>query len=729
MTVFFCSTCGKTVPQRSLDSGTAIKDISGQVYCFKCVSSRAVNVSDSAVFRALSAKMAEGPIRGTVKRMSERLVTQMPDGRVKRFVKRVSNRLFVPRTAQYRSVAGSSPRNRLPPTTIAVVASVTKRRTEARNLALAAVACVVLAIGTIIVFLGAGKWAKSESGRSERAPAAVQAAAPSALEPTQQQAASTTTPVPLPPAGSVTTPEQTPPQKPGAAPVHATAAPATKTPLVIPPLLTEREAGPVSSKDFRADLASDRLDEARRLQQEKPADLEGYRRKLTEIVNAYPKTPAAEAAEALLARARAPEPEAVQPAKPSGPLGWLADWQVENLEKQAKARMREDFDAHRFVLETYPPAPGQALRLTHKARVATDRPFWEIAVRGAEAGTFDFQLEAAGKWTAATTVRGAEWRTFCADLTASAGQEIVLTLHHTAKGEQGCSAYWHAPAFVSQPNQAAALLSWRDSSTPRLADPKIQYESTLFGIYGALAESGADAALERIEKAKTDPVLTPLRARLEGDAACAGVLKEADDAALKGAASLVDNRPFTFVKTDGRRIAAGRGAPHAVTVVSGKTITLESKSEAAKAVLKLAYSDLAPQTRYELVKLGTPSGELADLRVGSLKLVQFSSGKHAELGKEICAHLETARKDAKMRGVADHLLAHYEFFRRDFEAQQRFEALDNLCQQKKWREAQQALSQFKTEYLNSYALDRLSGALERWSAIVEKETASPILKR
>ena len=89
MLVYFCSTCGTTVPEHSLKMGTAVKS-ADKIHCFRCITSRLAKVTDSQVMRALLAKNTEGALKRAVRRVSERLIAAAPDGKIKRVLKSVS---------------------------------------------------------------------------------------------------------------------------------------------------------------------------------------------------------------------------------------------------------------------------------------------------------------------------------------------------------------------------------------------------------------------------------------------------------------------------------------------------------------------------------------------------------------------------------------------------------------------------------------------------------------
>jgi hypothetical protein len=288
---------------------------------------------------------------------------------------------------------------------------------------------------------------------------------------------------------------------------------------------------------------------------------------------------------------------------------------------------------------------------------------------------------------------------------------------------------FHSIELVEVTGKGKALRGDDGAAAARTGDPKLEYEASLFEIYGRLADKGPAQALERLEQTKANPLLAPLRAKLDRDAECLAFAQDARDAALAGAAKLADNRAFTFTRADGREVAVGNGSQSTVKSVAGTAINVEQKTDGGTAKVKLDYAELSPQTQQELLRLGVPAPSHAELKVAILTLARFSGSPSEALAREVRAHLDAARKDAALVEKADHLAGHLEFFQRNAEAQQRFQQIEVLCRQEKWRDAKAAIEQFRADYLNSFALERFAAALDRYSARIEKETASPLLKR
>jgi hypothetical protein len=923
------------VTDQHLQAGMAVRRENNEVFCYHCVTSRAAEASDKTVYNVVLARKNYGRLRQAVKHISQRLEKQLPEGRVKRIIRRVSERLFVPQSGEYKRATGS--RSRLPASAIAAAAAAARRRAEARMLAIACVACVVLTIGTIAAYMALGRKNAAESATAAKTDAPPPVAAPSS----SSSAA---------PANAQHKPA-TPAATKSPAPAIETQAPAN---LVIPPLLTEREGGKLSTQDFKAQLAQDRLDEAKAFAKNNPADTAGFHRKLADVVKTYANTPAAQEAAKLLPRAVAatvapPAPEAVPAAKTDtqtptaapASLNWFAAWQVENLERRAKARLHNELGGQQFVLETYPPDPAEPLRLSRKLKVPAATPFLTLTLSAPPQGEYDVTLDAAGK-RASATVSGTDWRAFAVDLSEQKDREVAVTLRHATRGLEPCTAFWTAPEFVAQAPADATALKWtaipdavpaavaespaaaagwekavnlltlvqpqRDAvagawalkdgalvsdnsfyarlqlpyrpsaeydfrvrftrqdgndavalilargerafawiaggvadtvfgfetisgrpaianastiknpipldnnrvhtslvqvrnsglkafldgrliaeyptnygevsiygewalplpgtlgvgtfgsvtafqsievleaggqgqpfvpetplANPAAGDPKIAYEALLFDCYSVLAARGAKDATARVAQIKASPLLAPVSAKLDMDAECLGSAGGLREAIAAGAAKLLDKRAFTFIRADGRKFSVGEGTRNVIAGVADNIITVEETQETAKATLKLDLDSLAPVTQHELLRLGLTAPQ-AELKLTVIKLATFAAGRlpRLDLGalaKDIRAGLETVRKDAALAPRAEQLEGHLAFFEREFDARQRWQTIEQLCKQAKWREARTAMDEFRKEYLNSHALELVRPALDRWSALAAKELASPLLKR
>ena len=462
MLVYFCSTCGATVPEQNIKAGTAVLTDGDKVFCYKCVTNRSANVSDSKVYRALLAKRSEGGIKNKVRSVSQRLMAQLPTGKFKRVVRRVSERFLGRSTGQHARIGssprlptgqhariGSNSRNRLPASSAATLAAVTRKRTEANSLAVATIACVVIAVGTLILFLALGSKKKPEEANNTNTNT------PANTKPTTPVA--DTKPVqPVQPTPPVTRPESTRPVAVENSKTPAVGTTGTKeAAALLPPLLTERTAPAGQPADFKDQLARERLAEAKAFAKDNPRESGLYQKKLNDIINTYRGTAVAEEAAKLL---NASAPAVVAAPKVSDSLDWFANWQVDNLYKHAKAKMYEDFDGRKFVLETNPPEADKELRLKWKMSVPADKTIFEFSARAADAGDCNMFAEVDGLKTPVENLRGPEWRTFAIDLSAHKGQEVTVTLHHAPTGWEAENAYWEAPHFSNRAVADAQML-------------------------------------------------------------------------------------------------------------------------------------------------------------------------------------------------------------------------------------------------------------------------------
>ena len=963
MLIYFCATCGATVPEQAIKSGMAVQSAVDKVFCFKCVSTGVAKVSESAVQRALLAKKTEGGFRQRITRMSQRLLAQVPDNRFGRAVKRISKRYFSPKTGTYKPVVGSSPRNRIDPYTKLTLNNAKEKRAEANNMALIASICGAVAFALIIALVVSAKKPPVTTA-SKETPPALQApsttSAPSVPIPApgaekgQTGAAQPTqvTPTGAPANPNVAAPNQAIPglgalsgSGPGNAtlanstprtttPVSIASAPAVggPAPMVIPPLLFERDSGPVSTTDFKNQISEDRLNEAKTYRKNNPTDDAKYEKLLNSIVSTYRGTEAAEEAAKLLDNKVA---DAAPPVR-STSLEWFAGWQIENLEKRSSVQMYKEFHGEKFVLETVPPDANQALRLKYKVSVPQDKPILELVVGAHEKGLFNLEVELDGKKSGMKSVQGADWKVFDLDLSANKGQEIVLTICHSAPEAKNDAAYWQAPQFVAKADTDAEILSFGDVSGAAaggelpgksawrnavdlmpLIDPlrdsvagawkrqdatlvsekafysrieipyqppqeydlrirftrtagndciseilscaghsfswtmggsnnrvfgfemvagisavanpttvskpnclengkiyesivqvretglkawldgqlisewktdyhdmaiypewklrdgallglgcwdsatvfhkiqllevkgkgktasakpvaavgsgggsiKAEYETALIEFYSALATKGLKTALQRVAQAKANPALAPMLSKLEMDEECIGYVQGLHDGVIAGAAKLTDGRAFTLVKNDGKQIVLGEGSKGVIKRVGNEVISIEQNLGGGTASTDIHFNELSAQTQFDLALLGMPGPE-ANLKLALVKMTSLiNSTSRDVLVKEIQGHLDAARKDAALVKKAEHVAGHLEFLNRDFNAQEQYKKIVGLCKAADWRAARTQIEDYKTEYANSNALARVQADLDQWTAKINQELMSPLLKR
>jgi len=905
MLIYFCSSCGATVPEKNIKSGTAVMVDGQTVHCFRCITSRVAKVSDSKVYRALLAKNSESKLKNAVRSVSQRLIAQVPNGSMKRFVTRVSERFFLPRTANYpkigsspRNKIGSSPRNPLPPGSSTALKAITKRKAEANNLATATAACVVLAIGTLILFMSMSKKTPVQE---------VVAATPKSPAKVTAPGTSAALMLPITPVQPDTTQAAIRAQierehTAAKAAVAARPLPATLTTPVTPSLVAK------GVSDHSVVQIPPTLMERERIQSQL----------------AVP--PRAESAPAVKPKIPATPVDAAAARVPDG-MDWFAAWQVDNLYKNAKAKMYEEFDGRAFVLETHPPEPAKELLLKWTVPVSADKTFFEFSARAADKSDSAMSIEIDGKKSATETLHP-QWRAFALDLSAYKGKEVTVLLHHAPTGWENESAFWQAPHWVSKPARDALMLStsgkesaataltdsswagavdllsliesqrdsvagtwtvrdgsliaekalfgrleipyqppqeydfrilfsrqdgsdsvtqilsrsgrsfgWtmggsnnavfgfetingvsaaanqttvkgavglengrkytsvvkvRDQSVKayldgrllsewktdyadmdiykdwklrnssllglgswnsttvfhrvemlevtgkgavhtevrpqHVGDIKLEYERALGDSYKLLASRGVKAALQRIEAARAIPSMAPVGAKLATDAECFAYVQEVRQAALVGAEKLMDGRSYTFMKTDGRQLTTGGTSGNAVKDVSGESISIEQSVGTSKAQVKLDLDELALDTQAELARLALPPA-VADLKLAMSKMPRLVNHRTDALVKEIKRNLAVAAKDPALASKAEHLSGHLAFLDRDSDLAERFKNFETLCRAAKWRDARTVAEEIQSEFRNSFALERLKPTMDPWIAIIERETASPLLKR
>ena len=451
MLIFFCATCEATVPEEAIRAGMAVQMID-RVYCHRCVMSRTAKVPESAVQRAVSAQKIKSGIRSKISRVSARLIAQFPDNSLVRAAKRISRRYFRP---------GSSPRNRIDPRIKATLAGIKEKQVAAHNLAFVAAicGCVIFCFMLALLAMGGKKQPTKPPEPIAQAPVATPASpsTPATSAPPIYGVPPAEKPVahPVTPTAPATVAATLPAPNGNTPPPLAPLPPPNNT-AVIPPLLIERDSGPVSTTDFKAGLAQDRLNEARSYHKENPANGAAWEKQLNSIIKTYPNTAAADEAGRLLGAVSA----VTAPPVLADTLDWFGAWQIENLDKRASVQMYKELNGEKFVLETVPPEAAQALHMKRKIAVPEGRPILELYVRSRDEGAFEFEVEVNGKKTAPQSIAGAEWKIFSLDLSASKGEEILLTLHHRAPEAKNDFAYWKAPQFLAKPDADAQMLTF-----------------------------------------------------------------------------------------------------------------------------------------------------------------------------------------------------------------------------------------------------------------------------
>ena len=696
-----CACCSEIITEKHLAAGTAVRE-GDKMYCYGCVTSRVAAVSDSKVMRVMLAEGAGkhsvvGPILRPLRRVSQRLLAVLPAGKFRRFAHRVSERMLGTKTGYYLPMDRRVPRRQLPASSCATAVAISRARSTSQHLAYASIACVVLAVGTLMLYLGFSS--KSETPAQLPAVKPVTTAVPAVYE------VATSAPlVPLPlPSATQQAPVRLERPAPAPTPVARIAEPLAvqidDSKPAIPPLLIERGNAAVSSAPSRATAS------------------EGPRL----------RTPVATVS-------------AAQPTE-------FAAWEVENLDKNAMAKAHASLDGYAYVLETRPPDSERELRVSWKLMVPSDRSILEFMARTEDGRDVAMCVGIGNMRSAPVALTGAAWRVFSLDLSELRRQSITLVLSHIPTGKENASAFWQTPQFFATPASDALFLHLDQSaaSTPvappapspaaavvavkraGTLDIKVEYEKTLEGFYKTLATQGVPAAKDFLAAAKTSPALAPMRGNLERDERSLGQIDELRQAAIRGARDLKQGETFKLVTRDEKEILVG-AANGTVTDVDAKGITIAQTVGRNTAMMMVKWNDLSLQTQHDLAQLAIRPEE-ADLNMAMVKMVILSRTTNAPLELEIRTALKKASKIPALAERVENLQRHLDYFERETAATRDFIKIEGLMKASQWREARSKIEDFQNTYMSSYALEQVGSTLEKWTAEIQKQSVSPLLKR
>lgn len=238
------------------------------------------------------------------------------------------------------------------------------------------------------------------------------------------------------------------------------------------PLLSEREAA-TEAQNLRETISADMLKTAKAYNADRPTDVPTYRRKLSDLLKSYSDTAAGEEAEQILSRLETTEKDTATPGKQSASLNWLAEWQIENLEKHAKVKMFDELGGKSLVLETHPPAIGESLRLKRKMNIQMAQPVLRLNVRGKDLGDFEFVVEIEGKRVLDEIVSGSNWQPFYINLAPLAGKEISVMIHHMPTGWDEESAFWQVPTLITSADSDGKSVTFGQAEAKRTGDVEL----------------------------------------------------------------------------------------------------------------------------------------------------------------------------------------------------------------------------------------------------------------
>jgi len=242
-------------------------------------------------------------------------------------------------------------------------------------------------------------------------------------------------------------------------------------------------------------------------------------------------------------------------------------------------------------------------------------------------------------------------------------------------------------------------------------DASALYEAVQSDVYALLAKNGLTQAQARLQTAKADAKLSTLLGLLERDAKLIRLYEGLHPAMVKGAAALLDKRPFSLRRTDGKDLTVGKGGSGAVLEIKDDAIQLEQSIGGGKAIMRVPLDQLTPQTRFELAKMGS-SGAEGELRLAMALLVMLNAGGDVS-PKAIRLHLDAAKKENTEAELIAQIVSRLDARDRELAAEQSFKKLDVLAKEKKWAELKTAIENYRREFGGTLAHGKVQGVLEQ----------------
>ena len=244
------------------------------------------------------------------------------------------------------------------------------------------------------------------------------------------------------------------------------------------------------------------------------------------------------------------------------------------------------------------------------------------------------------------------------------------------------------------------------------ADTNVLYEAVQSDVYALLSKNGINAALIRLETAKADAKLSAVVPLLDADIRLVRLYENVNQAVLKGAAALIDKRPFVLRRTDGKEVALGKGAAGTVLEVKDDTVQVEQNLGGGKATLRWPVEQLTPQTRFELARIGYTGAPDGELKLAMAQLVMLNAGLDIT-PKMIRVHLDAARKENAPAELIAQINARLEARDRELSTEAALKKLDALLKEKRWPEAKKQLESTRKEFSGTLALAKAAAELEK----------------
>jgi len=310
-----------------------------------------------------------------------------------------------------------------------------------------------------------------------------------------------------------------------------------------------------------------------------------------------------------------------------------------------------------------------------------------------------------------------------------ANQNCKVTYHSIdVLDVQGTGKPLHGDATT--PPQATAI----GNATPQKTDPaktatdeaaaaaataKVEYEKLLADVYALMGKEGTPQALAKLEKARSDKQFTTMKADVELELQMAHYIDDLNKAALEGAKTLTDKRPFTFKRTDGKEVVTGKGTHISVIGVKDDAIEIEEAAGGGKIQAKIDIDQLSPASRYELSRLGLPQGPDSYLKLAYGGLVMLQNGSDVVTLKDVRNSLDLARKGQASPEQVKHLTERLDFYELDQGGEAAYRKVEALAKDKKFDAAKTALEEYRRDYLGTKSAAKLQPEIDKLSADIE----------
>jgi hypothetical protein len=207
---------------------------------------------------------------------------------------------------------------------------------------------------------------------------------------------------------------------------------------------------------FRDELAAG---EWARLKTQTSGDDLGRYRALSDFINRYSGTPAAQEAAQVRDKLKMP-PDYEEMSK------WNTFWTYGPATTGLFA-WHEQFKGRTFLCETHPFTPALPMWVKRRMKVPEDRPFFETEVFGNEKGDREVWLEADGEAMPRVTSERDQTYTLALDLSERKGKEVEIALAHSGSGEWNSEhVYWSFPHFVKEPKTGAVVYKVTGAAPP-----------------------------------------------------------------------------------------------------------------------------------------------------------------------------------------------------------------------------------------------------------------------